>query len=89
MACGEGGGGLLTGVVVDTQAALLALCGRDRSNHHGPTRSSESLLQEPGELGVTVGHPRALIPERSNDAAQGEETLVNVAALALSLGTPT
>ena len=45
-------------------------------------------LEEPGELGVTVGHPdlaarRGLLAERGDDAAEGEQRLVDVLPLAL------
>jgi hypothetical protein len=50
----------------------------------------QGLLQQPGELGVAVGDALALrlasVLQQRDDAAEGEEALVDVLALALAAG---
>lgn len=56
--------------------------GSDRGDDARLGAPPERLLQQPGELGVPVGHVRVVLHEGGDDPAEREQALVDVPGLA-------
>mmetsp|Transcript_176231 Transcript_176231/g.565009 ORF Transcript_176231/g.565009 Transcript_176231/m.565009 type:complete len:775 (+) Transcript_176231:2375-4699(+) len=60
--------------------------GGDGGDDNGFTAASQRILQQPRELRVPVGHPACAVSKRGDDAAEGQQALVDVLALSVLVG---
>lgn len=75
------------GVAQRAQALLVVVVGRGETGHHEcASVSPQGVLQQPGQLGVAVGHILgASVHQGRDDVAQGRQRQVDLGGLAQTL----